>query len=300
MTKREIDVPVSGGELHVAVWEPSVPARADVIAVHGITASHHAWEWLAKAAPDLRLVAPDLRGRGRSQGLQTDGGLASHADDLAEIAAALGLRSPVILGHSMGAFVAVTAASRHPDLTSSLVMVDGGVPLGLPPGISAAQAMEMVLGPTAARLRMRFPDTQAYLDFWRAHPAFVGEWSPSLEAYFAYDLVPDGDGLRPATAYETAATDTADLLTGSALHEAWDALAVPTRLLTVPLGLTAQPPGLYPADVLEPLLVDTPVMHERVDGFNHYTITMSPSGAEIVAGVLDDVLLVDASRDGGV
>ena len=41
-------------------------AGAPVLALHGITANHLAWQLVAEALPDLRIVAPDLRGRGRS------------------------------------------------------------------------------------------------------------------------------------------------------------------------------------------------------------------------------------------
>jgi methylated-DNA-[protein]-cysteine S-methyltransferase len=35
---------------------------------------------------------------------------------------------------------------------------------------------------------MTFADTEAYLDFWRPHPALRECWSAELEAYFAHDL----------------------------------------------------------------------------------------------------------------
>ncbi len=298
MTAREIDIPVQGGTLHVAVWEPEGPARADVIAAHGITSSHLAWQWLAQAAPDLRIVAPDLRGRGRSQNVSETTGMASHADDLAAVAEALDLDRPVLLGHSMGGFVSVVAAHRHPALARAMVLVDGGLPLGIPEGVTAEQAMQQVLGPTAQRLQMRFADVEAYLDFWRAHPAFTDAWSDELVEYFAYDLLPAEDVLRPATSFETTARDTQDLIAGESVPRAWESLDIPTWMLTVPRGLTDQPPGLYPEALLDQLLAGTTVQHTRNHDFNHYTITMTPGGASVVAGMLDEALLA-LSVEGG-
>ena len=45
-----------------------MPGDPSVLAVHGITASHRSLAVVAERLPDVRLIAPDLRGRGRSIG----------------------------------------------------------------------------------------------------------------------------------------------------------------------------------------------------------------------------------------
>jgi pimeloyl-ACP methyl ester carboxylesterase len=291
---REIDVPVDGGMLHAGVWEPS-DADADaptVLVVHGVTASHLAWPFVVERLPGVRVVAPDLRGRGRSNGIVGPAGMAAHADDLAALLDALGVQRTLVVGHSMGAFVSVVLAHRHPERVSRLLLVDGGLPLDVPAGLSTDELVAGILGPTAARLSMRFAGTGEYLDFWRRHPAFDGAWTPELERYLAYDLVDDGVGaFRPATSYATTADDTLDMNGGTALPEALAGLRHPTRLITVPRGLQNEPPGLYAPAHLDQLLTAYPgVEHERVDGFNHYTIVMSPAGADVVAAAARDEL----------
>jgi pimeloyl-ACP methyl ester carboxylesterase len=278
-------VPVPGGELAVAVQEPEGEPRGTVLLVHGITASHRAWDLLLPELPDLRVLAPDLRGRGRSRDLVGESGFAAHADDLAAVLDALDVDRALVVGHSMGAFVAVVLAHRHPQRVSRLLLLDGGLPLAVPDGIDLDTLIAAVLGPTAARLSMRFASVDDYLDFWRRHPAFPEPWPPGLAEYFAYDLVDDGEGmLRPATRYETAAADTADMTAGTALPAALAALAHPTRLVTVPRGLQDEPPGLYAPAHLTTVLADLPgIAHERVEGFNHYSVVMSPAGARLVA-----------------
>lgn len=291
---REIDVPVDGGMLHAGVWEPvSVsPEQPTVLLVHGVTASHLAWPYLVDRLPGVRVVAPDLRGRGHSNQIAGPAGMAAHAADLAALLDAAGIERTVVVGHSMGAFVAVVFAHRHPERVSRLVLVDGGLPLDVPPGLSTDQLVAGILGPTAARLSMRFASTGEYLDFWRGHPAFQDHWTPELERYLAYDLVDDGEGaLRPATSYETTADDTRDMNTGTALPDALAGLRHPARLLTVPRGLQNEPPGLYSPEHLQTVLAASPrVSHERVEGFNHYTIVMSPAGADAVAAVVREEL----------
>ena len=93
------------------------------------TATHLGWLEVAQRLPDVILLAPDLRGRGRSAHLPGPYGLATHVADLVALLDAVGCER-VVVGHSMGGFVAVTLAALHPDRVSRLVLVDGGLPTG--------------------------------------------------------------------------------------------------------------------------------------------------------------------------
>lgn len=283
-TYRTIDVAVPGGDLHVGVWDPVAPQTAQVLLVHGVTSSHLAWPFVVDELPGIRAIAPDLRGRGRSNEVSGPAGLAAHADDLAAVLDDLGIESIPVVGHSMGAFVSVVFAHRHPSRVESLLLIDGGLPLDVPAGMDADAVAAYVLGPTAARLSMRFASIDDYLEFWRPHPAFAHSWSPELESYFAYDLVEDGSGmLRPATSYETMVDDTVDMNTGSSLPEALADLRHPTALITAPRGLQNEEPGLYAPEYLAGVLARYPsIAHTRLDDLNHYTIVMSEPGARVV------------------
>ena len=283
-TYRALDVPVDGGHLRVGVWDvDGDPGAPTALLVHGVTASHQSWPMVADRLPGVRLVAPDLRGRGRSEA-DGEAGMAVHAADLVRVLDHLGIESTLVVGHSMGAFVSVVLAHQHPERVDRLVLVDGGLPLDVPAGLTADELVRLVLGPAAERLAMRFASVEDYLDFWRPHPAFADAWSDTVENYLAYDLVGEEPQLRPATRYEVMATDTEDLNTGSALVTALEGLRHPAVLLTAPRGLLDQVPGLYPADRLAAMLPQTPsVRAEEVPDVNHYTIVMSPEGADAVA-----------------
>ncbi len=289
---RTIDVPVAGGDLRVGVWEPEGERTADVLLVHGVTASHLAWPFVVGRLPGVRAIAPDLRGRGRSSDVEGPAGLRAHADDLAAVLDALDVESTLVVGHSMGAFVSLAFAHLHPERVSRLVLVDGGLPLDAPAGLDADQLVAAILGPTAARLSMRFSSPAEYLDFWRTHPAFRADWSPELESYLAYDLVDDGaGGFRPATSYRTTVDDTIDMNTGTTLTDALAGLRHPASLITVPRGLQDEEPGLYAPAHLERVLPLVPgIRHRRLDALNHSTIVMSDAGAEVVSGVVRDEL----------
>lgn len=284
-----MDVPVSGGDLRVALWEPDdgPDAAPAVLLIHGVTASHLSWSFVATRLPQVRVISPDLRGRGRSNGLAGPAGLASHARDLVAVLDRLDVERAVVVGHSMGAFVALVLADLYPERVSRVVLVDGGLPLDLPAGLSSDEIIRLVLGPTAERLAMRFATPEAYLDFWRAHPAFRRDWTPELDAYLAYDLVGDEPELRPATSYATLEEDSIDQNTGTAIVDALARLRHPTVLLTAERGLLDQVPALYAQDRVPALLARYPgIAHIAIPDVNHYTITMSESGADAVADVV--------------
>lgn len=286
---RTTRVPVRGGELTVGEWGPNgAPA---VLAVHGVTASHLTWPLLAGLLPDVHLIAPDLRGRGRSNELPGPWGMPQHADDLAAVLEALDVTSAVVVGHSMGAFAALVFAHRHPRMVESLVLVDGGLPLPTPPGLSDDEATRAILGPAAERLSMTFESRESYREFWKQHPAFADDWSALIEDYLDYDLVGVEPNLTPATSYDAVAADSIELRGGDSLLRALDNLAHPVTFLSAPRGLMNETPPLYPLEVVEQWKKQLPDMVTlAAKDVNHYTIVMADDGARMVADTIRSAL----------
>ena len=285
-TYRAGTVDVIGGELAYGVWGPDDPDAPVVLAVHGITANHRCWPLVAERLPGVRVVAPDLRGRGRSSGLGPPYGLGQHAVDLERLLDGLGLDRVSVVGHSMGAFVAVSLAARIGDRASALVLVDGGIPLVAPEGQGPrpGATAEEVLGPAAARLSMPFVSYEAYRDFWRAHPALADHWNPTIEGYVDYDLEGTAPHLQPSPVVEAIVADSLELFGSDTYERALTGLAVPVTFLRAPRGLMDEPQALYPQDAAR--TVGPWLPHARtveVEDINHYTIVMAPRGAERVA-----------------
>ena len=271
--------------MHVATWGPDTKDAPTILAVHGITSTHLAWQQLARALPDHRIIAPDLRGRGHSAALPGPWGMENHAEDVAVVADAFGLSRVVLFGHSMGGFVSVMLAAARPELLKGVVLVDGGIPLVVIPGKSPEDAAKAVLGPTLARLSMTFASKEAYHDFWRAHPAFKDDFTPDIAAYSDYDLVPAGDAFKPSANHDAIRED-AIWLFGHAGNYAAALKTLPanTSLLTCPRGLQNQTPGLYDAAAVARWQAELPQLKIRdIADTNHYTILMSDRGARDVA-----------------
>ncbi|MBX3194434.1 MAG: alpha/beta fold hydrolase [Microbacteriaceae bacterium] len=269
----------------LATTEYGPSGGTEVLAVHGITSNGRAFATIAALLPGHRILAPDLRGRGRSGELPGPFGLRRHAEDLAGLLDDAGGSPRIVVGHSMGAFVAVVLAGARPDLVERLVLVDGGLPLELPPGKTPDDIAEF-LGPAAERLAMRFADEAAYLGFWRAHPALGPELPAGFAEYARYDLVGEPPGLRASASAEAMLTDGAELYGPDWYLDALASLRMPVTVLRAPRGLTDGAP-LYPPGALESFRGTVPQMRVvEVPDVNHYTIVFTRAGADAVAAAI--------------
>lgn len=278
-----MDVPVDGGTLRVLRF--GTGSRV-AVAAHGITASAMAWPVVARALPrDWSLVAVDLRGRGHSSTVPGPFGMHRHGADLNQVARSLGVTPAVLVGHSMGAYAAIRAAAQQPELWHRLVLVDGGLPLSAPPNGDFDRILSLTLGPALDRLRRTFASEQAYVDYFREHPALGPFWSSDIEAYVRYDLTGDAGAFRSRVNEQAVREDGRDLLLDStgcalALHE----VPMPTSLLLAPAGMFGQPPGLLPEATVRQWKRELPELSVvMVEGTNHYTILMLPTAAAVVA-----------------
>ena len=280
----EFRIPVVGGELAVLRWPAARPGAPVVLALHGITANGLSWGQVARQlAGRVTLVAPDLRGRAGSSAVTGPFGIGAHADDAAALVAALGGSRVVLTGHSMGAFVAVLAAARYPELFSAVLLVDGGVGFPLPTGMDPDQLLTAVLGPAMARLSMTFPDRDSYRAFWQKHPALNGTWSAEVDAYIQRDLVGTEPELRSSCRLDAVRADGVGQFEPEVL-EAVHRLGIPAGLLWAERGLMDEPQGLYDEARLAAAGLDrTSVVVERVAGTNHYTLLTAEPGAARVA-----------------
>lgn len=121
-----------GTELHVELHGPV--GAPTVVLVHGWTCTTAFWTKQVRAlSPDLRVVAFELRGHGRSGGSPASFGPDALAADLQAVLADVLAASEkaVVVGHSMGAMTIAAWAGRHPDevprLISHAVLVSTGM-----------------------------------------------------------------------------------------------------------------------------------------------------------------------------
>jgi pimeloyl-ACP methyl ester carboxylesterase len=284
------DVPVQGGSLRVGRWRGEDPDAAVILAAHGVTANHVSWALVGQLAR-ATVVAVDLRGRGRSSEISGPAGMAQHSADLLAVADHLGADRVTLAGHSMGGFVVSAFHELHPERTTGVVLVDGGLPLPPPPeGMSTEEAIAAIIGPAAKRLTMSFASVSDYYDYWREHPALAPSWSDAIEAYLAYDLVQnEGGAYRSSVTLDSVREDSADLLDLEGPARRAAALPPGTVFLRAPFDLFGAPGGLYPPELMAKHAASFPSLDVRdVPDVNHYTLLLSEQGASQVAAILDE------------
>jgi len=102
-----------------------------IIMLHGYSDSSASFGRVMPLLPaGLRVIAPDLRGHGHSD--RPDAGYRMHdlADDVLQMMDALDVPSAIIVGHSMGSFVAQAVAERAPERVTGLVLI-GSAPVAM-------------------------------------------------------------------------------------------------------------------------------------------------------------------------
>lgn len=275
-------VEVEGGKIAYRTFGPE-GASTVIYAPHGITANLMTWAALADHLEDVLIIAPDLRGRGRSNSLGSPFGLRQHALDAIAILDHLEVGNYHIVGHSMGAFVSVLLAAMDQERVLSVTLVDGGLPLIRPAGISDENIVTATLGPAAQRLSMSFESESQYLEFWRNHPAFRESWGELIEEYLRHDLIAEGDSFRPSASIDAVSADILELFGADDYLAAMRKIEAPVMFIRAPRGLLNEDP-LYSKDLsrYSTHLFRQFTSVESVD-VNHYTILLSNVGARQVA-----------------
>jgi pimeloyl-ACP methyl ester carboxylesterase len=200
-TGRMVEVP--GGVLHV-VEAGDAEAQA-VVLVHGLSGQlqHYTYAMADMLADEFRVIAVDRPGCGHST--RDSDALAAPAEQARMIWTALdrlGVRRPVLAGHSLGGTVVLAMALERPGDTGGLALL---TPLTHP----VAEPH-----PAFAGLRIRSPLMRRLLGYTLAVPLARRAAHETLDAVFAPDPWPEDFvtrgggalGLRPR-AYVTASGD---------------------------------------------------------------------------------------------
>lgn len=263
-----------------------------VLALHGITAQHRMFGAVARHLrhPD-GMVGLDLRGRGDSEKPSPGSyGLDRHAGDAIRALDYLGIERGVLVGHSMGAFVALQAALLYPDRIRALVLLDGGWPRPEEePDEADEAAIQEGLERAFRRLDMVFETTEDYLDFWfPGQNLTLKDLAPDLADYYLYDLEPVEGGYTPKASREAAEEDAASVSSESPTAATLGGIGCPVVLVRAA-------EGFFPGS--EPLIADDArnVMAGALDlrrdlrlpGANHYTMLFQEF-AQQVANSIDE------------
>jgi pimeloyl-ACP methyl ester carboxylesterase len=267
--KPVLDEFVSAGDLrfHYVQWgEHGTP----IVCISGITANAFCFQAFADdLADDHRVIAYDLRGRGDSDKPEHGYSVAIHADDLAKLIDAWGLERPVVLGHSLGAFIALYFAAHYPDKLSKLIMVDAGADLPWKPVDERPAWLAVSMG----RLEMPVPSFEEYMQRLKAAPFLGPYWNKYLDTYFEHDVIRRNDGSVVAKTYRDGAFEDLEDVEERQFEPLWARVQVPTLLLRAGQAVLVDNDQLLPEE--SAAAIKSTIKDCRYVNFptlNHYTI----------------------------
>ena len=189
-----------------------------VVFVHGIASSRAAWRETADAlGEDVRTVVYDRRAYGDSGAPEPYTGttVGEQSDDLIVLLTSLGLAPAVLVGHALGAMVALDVVLRSPDMVRAAVLIE----------------------PPVLWLSPQGPDAMGDMRVAIERAARDGGPGGAVEGYLQYVAGPDaldllGDA-RADAARRDARAFAADLVAGPS----WSATRRELRAVTVPLSI---------------------------------------------------------------
>jgi lipase len=189
----------STGELCWFEWGTPCPDHPTLLLIHATGFHARLWDPVVAALGEgWHVVAPDLRGHGRSYRPETLTDWLETAADVVEWADAC-LTGPVIaVGHSMGAYVAARLAAVRPDFVERLVLVD---PVMMAPEVYGTDGGWSFTDPSehpVARRRNGWVSTEEMVARFGQRLPYSNWEHTALEAYCHFGLVPaaSGEGLE--------------------------------------------------------------------------------------------------------
>lgn len=264
---------VRGIQIHYLDYPGPEPA---IVLLHGLSANANEFGGLLSEglAASHRVIAPDLRGRGRTGKPATGYAMADHAADVIALLDHLGLDRVVMGGHSFGALLAIFIAANYPDRVKRVIVIDAAIVFH--------PDTEELLKPSLARLERILPSANAYIEEMKGAPYVAGAWDASIEGYFRAELQLNPDGTAQAL---TSANAVEQALRGVGAED-WASLVArvshPVLLLNASegYGLPGSPPLVPPEHARTTAHLFPDCKYVAVPG-NHLTMVFGKNAAAV-------------------
>ncbi len=259
-TYREFSLPSSDGRntLHAEMYIPEGEPRAIVQLAHGMIDYVGRYKELAQylTSQGYVLVGNDHLGHGRTAASSEDFGFFAErdgyklvVDDLYKVNRCVSQEYPdkpiILIGHSMGSFLARLYAVKYPDSIAALIIHGTGGPNPLlAPGVAIAKLIRLIKG---SRHRSKLINTLAFGSYNSKFPKEEGE-----NAWLTREIsmVADRD-TDPYTSFKFTVSGYLDLFAalGNSNKKGWFE-AFPKKLPTLVISGDADPVGNYGKGVL--------------------------------------------------
>lgn len=214
---------VNGVELTVFEW----PGEGRPVFFAHATGFHaRCWDETIRRMPGRHCFAVDMRGHGRSTKHDPPYSWLQFGHDSSELAAALGLRDAIGVGHSMGGHSVTYAAAYQPGAFAGLLLLD---PVILP---KEAYGVPRGTEHFASRRRNEWASADEMFERFASRPPY-GSWHPAvLRDYCDYGLLPNPDGEGFVLACPPQVEGNIYLMGGDGeIYDEIESLEIPTRIV---------------------------------------------------------------------
>jgi pimeloyl-ACP methyl ester carboxylesterase len=163
-------MPFANG-LYSSIFDDGALSQPPVILLHGAGSTRLCWPSVIRRLPGQKIIALDLPGHGRSEGVALQS-VAEYADVVLNFMREMGIYKASLVGHSLGSAIALHMAVYEPDRVANLGIISGGAVLNIPANIltafsnpttfkeGLAQLEQVLFGPSATdNLKKQVGDT---------------------------------------------------------------------------------------------------------------------------------------------
>jgi pimeloyl-ACP methyl ester carboxylesterase len=260
----------NGIEIQLAVREGK---GKQILCLHGLTANCRCWDVIVPGlTPPHTILAVDLRGRGLSDKPSSGYSLQHHVQDMDCLLKDIGLDMVTLMGHSLGAYVALVFAATYPERTEKLILMDGGGELAQ----EQWDKIDFVIRPSLDRLGQVFPSFEAYIETMKQAPV-LQPWSQAIEDYFRYESEDVEGGVR-SRIHPDHIREEAQNIRREMPSAYYPKIKCPVLILRATDGI------LSPDDLVLPEYAVNRMIAEMADarridikGTNHYSILLQPN-----------------------
>ena len=183
---REGTVRVGDVRLHAAIWPGfKKNKKRNIVCIHGTTGNYVSLSRITETFVEqgYTTLAYDLRGRGRSDKPETGYSQEIHVEDLQRLLSETRMQNVVLVGHSLGAYIAFRFALKYPEKVSGIIAIDGGAPLNLWQKLRALTLVQK----SVRRLGRSYTSPNQYLAEIQK-TGIIRKFSPLVENFLLYEL----------------------------------------------------------------------------------------------------------------
>lgn len=180
---KSYNVELNSGEIKIKEYAGE---KGPIIMIHGLTGNHLNMRYYADYfAGGYKVISVDLQGRGDSGEMKKNSSIFTHADNILELINKQDYKDIILVGYSMGAYIASIIASKS-SLIKKLVLLDGTA--------AVDSRHDDIVKPSLSRLSKKYKSKEDYVNEVRTiYKRLNVKWSEELKETIEYEVEKKND-----------------------------------------------------------------------------------------------------------